>query len=131
MIVDDPFGLTRGAKVTELALAPIGSAPVRTGENFGPCLLGPGCDTEWVVGHWDGHGWYCNDGSAVSPVVWALLPPIGEAMMMAKPVTLAGAIAILEQVGRDEDQIHPEAVRNVVAFLHELAGRHASLAAEP
>jgi hypothetical protein len=122
MIVNDPFGLARGARVTELALAPIESAPVRSGKNFGPCLLGPGADGEWVIGHWDGNGWYCCDGSAVSPIVWAPLPSFGEVMMMARPATLAGAIAILEQVSRDEDQIHPEAIRNVVVFLRELAG---------
>jgi hypothetical protein len=126
MILDDPFGLARGGRVTELVLAPIESAPVRSGRNFGPCLLGPGADGEWVIGHWDGNGWYCGDGSAVSPIVWAPLPSLGEVMMLARPATLAGAIAILEQVGRDEDQIHPEAIRNVVGFLRELAGRDAS-----
>jgi hypothetical protein len=43
-------------------------------------------------------------------------------MTMARPATLAGAIAILEQVGKDEDQIHPEAIRNVIVFLRGLAG---------
>jgi hypothetical protein len=122
MIVDSPFDLTRGGKVADLVWASIESAPVRPGKSFGPCLLGPGSDAEWVIGHWDGQGWYCDDGSAVSPIVWALLPPIGQVMTMARPATLAGAIAILEQVGKDEDQIHPEAIRNVIVFLRGLAG---------
>ncbi|MGD9617073.1 MAG: hypothetical protein AB7H90_18890 [Alphaproteobacteria bacterium] len=124
MVIDDPFSLMRGGKVTEFVLAPIDSAPVRSGKSFGPCLLGLGGDAEWAIGCWDGHGWYCDDGSAVSPLVWALLPPIGEVMMTARPATLAGAIAILEQVGKDEDQIYPEAIRNVLAFLRNLAERH-------
>jgi hypothetical protein len=125
MLIDDPFNLIRGGKVTELTLAPVEAAPVQSGKSFGPCLLGPAFDAEWVIGHWDGHGWYCDDGSPVSPIVWAMLPPIGEVMTMARPATLAGAIAILEQVSKDEDQIHPEAIRNVVVFLQELTERHA------
>jgi hypothetical protein len=52
-------------------------------------------------------------------------------MATTRPATLAGAIAILEQVGKDEDQIHPEAIRNVVAFLRNLAERYAPDRPEP
>lgn len=131
MIIDDPFSLVRSGKLAEFALTSIDSAPVQAGEHFGPCLLGPGGNAEWVIGHWDGTGWYCDDGSAVSPVIWAPLPPISEVMAMIRPATLAGAIAILEQLGKDEDQIHPEPIRNVVAFLRELAQRYEPATLDP
>lgn len=131
MIIDDPFSLMRGGKHVEFALESIELAPVQSGKIFGPCLLGPGDNAEWVIGHWDGNGWYCNDGSAVSPVIWAPLPPIGEVMTMVQPATLAGAIAVLEHVAKDEDQIHPEPLRNVVTFLRALAERCAPLSAAP
>lgn len=131
MIIDDPFGRARNGTMAELVLAPVESAPVRPGQGFGPCLLGAGPNGEWAIGHWDGYGWYNNEGTAISPIVWAPLPPIGEIMTAVRPTTLAGAIAVLEQVGNDEDQIHPEAIRNVVVFLKELAGRQAVRDTEP
>jgi hypothetical protein len=125
MVFDDPFSLMRGGRMTELTLAPIESAPVQPGKSFGPCLLGPGPDVEWMIGHWDGNGWYCEDGSTASPIVWAPLPPITAVIGTARPATLTGAIAILEQLSRDEDQSHPEAIRNVANFLRDLKERHA------
>jgi hypothetical protein len=54
-------------------MAPIGSAPVKPGEYFGPCLLSPGLDNEWTIGRWNGDGWFSDDGFPLSPTVWALL----------------------------------------------------------
>lgn len=130
MIIDDPFGATRYGGVAELALAPVASAPVKAGKVFGPCLLGPGSDGEWIIGHWDGNGWYRDDGSAVSPIYWALLPPIKELIASIEPASLGDAIAILDQLRKDEDQLYPEAIENVVAFLRELAKGRALNCAE-
>ena len=41
-----------------IELAPITAAPVKPGEYFGLCLLAPGVKDEWVVGCWNGEGWY-------------------------------------------------------------------------
>jgi hypothetical protein len=130
MGVDAQFGRVRGEKVTEIVLVSIESAPVRSGEAFGPCLLGPGSEAEWVIGHWDGHHWHDDDGTAVSPVVWALLPPLAEAIVTTRPATLASAIAILEQVSTDEDLIHRDAIRNVIAFLRDISEQPAPDRAE-
>jgi hypothetical protein len=59
-----------------IELLPIGSAPVKPGEHFGPCLLAPGLDDEWTVGRWVENGWYSNDGLPLKPTVWALLPQV-------------------------------------------------------
>ena len=122
MSTSDRFALVRSGNLKEIFLAPAESVPIHSQQGLGPCLLGPGPNADWIIGHWDGFGWYSEDGSAVSPVVWAPLPPICDVIAQAKPRTLAGAIAILEQIGNDEDQTHPEAIKNVLLFLRELAG---------
>jgi uncharacterized protein (UPF0147 family) len=54
-------------------------------------------------------------------MIWALLPPLTEAIVTMRPATLADAIAVLEQVSKDEDLIHRDAIRNVIAFLREIS----------
>jgi hypothetical protein len=59
---------------------PIDSAPVKAGEEFGPCLLlAPSASfdpplTPWIMGGWDGENWYDLDGPIVHPTHWAPLP---------------------------------------------------------
>lgn len=59
------------------ALGPIEDAPVKNGEPYGPCLLTPGIDgSDWVIGEWDGDGWFNLDGDrALQPRLYWLLPP--------------------------------------------------------
>jgi hypothetical protein len=59
-----------------IKLSPIENAPVKQGEIFGPCLLGPGNNSDWVTGWWNGHGWFADDGTLVRPRWWALLPAL-------------------------------------------------------
>jgi hypothetical protein len=56
---------------------PISEAPVKKGQYFGECLLSPGLDgADWVVGYWDGEGWYTCDGLTrrLWPTHYMLLP---------------------------------------------------------
>ena len=60
-----------------IVMAPIAYAPVKPGEEFGPCLLSPlDKHHEWTVGHWDGEHWYCDDGLRMKPTHFALLPSL-------------------------------------------------------
>jgi hypothetical protein len=58
----------------------IDTAPVRSGEEFGPCLLlAPGEAnysqlTAWLIGRWDGNAWADLEGPIVHPTHWAPLP---------------------------------------------------------
>ena len=56
---------------------PIEQAPVKEGEHYGPCLLTPGLDgNDWVVGEWDGYGWFTLDGDReIFPDGYWDLPP--------------------------------------------------------
>ena len=126
MLLNDPFSVVRGGTAAEFSFSPIESAPVQPGKSFGPCLIGPGPEAEWVIGHWSGQGWYCDNGSPVSPLLWAPLPSISEVLASARPVTLAGAIAVLEQLSKDENQSYPEIIRNVIVFLRRLQEQDAT-----
>ena len=59
-----------------LKLRPIEEAPIEQGETFGPCLLGPGNDSDWVTGWWNGKAWYGDDGIVVFPTEFGALPPL-------------------------------------------------------
>jgi hypothetical protein len=62
-----------------ILMAPIAAAPVKPGEPFGLCLLSPGIDDEWTVGHWDGEGWFSQEGFRLKPTHFALLPTLTAA----------------------------------------------------
>lgn len=54
-------------------------APVRDGEVFGPCLIGPGNASDWIVGYWNGFNWYGDDGFALrEPRLYRLLEPLSS-----------------------------------------------------
>lgn len=55
---------------------PIASAPVRTGNAYGPCLLWPSATgtPRWVIGRWYGEGWCDDEGWVYAPKYFAPLP---------------------------------------------------------
>lgn len=55
-------------------LSPIASAPIRLGEELGPCLLyGAG---RFDLGFWDGETWWDEEGGIrLKPERWLLLLP--------------------------------------------------------
>jgi hypothetical protein len=60
-----------------VAAFPIGSAPARAGERFGPVLLWPGpaqYRPAWVIGDWNGAEWSDHEGWLFAPTRWAPLP---------------------------------------------------------
>lgn len=61
----------KAASSRRLELFPIKEAPVKIGEKFGPCLLDR--DADWVIGYWNGHGWFGLDGFPLHPAWWGLL----------------------------------------------------------
>jgi hypothetical protein len=63
-----------GAAEFELSIKGIASAPTKPGHSFGPCLLYPGVDNDWVVGRFNGDGWYDQDDYPIDPEFFALLP---------------------------------------------------------
>lgn len=75
-----------------LTLAEISEAPVRQGEEYGPCLLGHDEDPhyEWSLGRWNGEGWFDSDGARLRPVVWCRLPPLSRALAGARNRSRAG-----------------------------------------
>ena len=43
-------------------ILPISEAPIKNEQRYGECLVSPGLDgADWVVGEWDGEGWYTTD----------------------------------------------------------------------
>lgn len=65
------IGMPNGKTLT---LNKIDCAPVSPGAAFGPCLLGPGSDDDWIIGRWNGEGWFSAEGFRVYPKLFALLP---------------------------------------------------------
>ncbi len=66
-------------------IEPIAAAPIKTialtdyiagigieSFEFGPCLLLD--DDDWIIGHWDGQGWFSDGGFRLKPTHFALLP---------------------------------------------------------
>lgn len=58
---------------------PISTAPIRYGQQFGPCLLlavAYGLPERWYLGNWDGDAgeWCEENGLVVSPRKWCPLP---------------------------------------------------------
>ena len=41
--------------------------PFEPGKRFGWCVLSPGIDDEWDVGHWNGEGWFNTMGVRIEP----------------------------------------------------------------
>lgn len=59
---------------------PINEAPVEKDREFGPCLLAVEPDG-WEIGHWDGEGWFSDDGFPLRPAFFVLLPQwLGDAV---------------------------------------------------
>lgn len=56
-----------------LHIALIATAPVKPGEEFGPCLLTNEFG-DWFIGCWSGKGWFDAHCLPCEPVLWALLP---------------------------------------------------------
>jgi hypothetical protein len=62
---------------------PIDTAPIKPGEEFGPCLpWGPEVanypqDTCWVIGRWNGEKWCDQEGPVFNPTHWSPLPRSG------------------------------------------------------
>ena len=55
---------------------PISEAPIKPGVPYGPFLLSPGAhDQEWVVGEWDGSGWFSLGGRPLQPTHFYPPPP--------------------------------------------------------
>ena len=73
-----PTGALRNS--TAIQLSRIATAPIKQGEHFGPCLLGPGYEEDWSIGRWNGSGWFDVDGFALAPALWAPLPPLSRAL---------------------------------------------------
>ena len=80
---DERLTNTAIAGLRELARrleAAIDTAPVRLGEEFGPCLLrvprvsNYSQQTPWLIGCWDGNAWADLEGPIVHPTHWAPLP---------------------------------------------------------
>lgn len=64
-------------KLSEFSL--IVDAPIKEGEFFGPCVIGPGNDSDWVIGYWNGFNWYGDDGFVLrEPRLYRLLPPLSS-----------------------------------------------------
>lgn len=61
-----------------LKIIPIEEAPIENGKPFGPCLLGPGNDSDWVTGYWNGEGWFGDCGLRLHPAFYALLPVLAD-----------------------------------------------------
>lgn len=58
--------------IATVPLLPVAHAPVRGGQEFGPCILDVGeC---WLMGYWNGEGWYAYDGDPVAPYRYGLMP---------------------------------------------------------
>jgi hypothetical protein len=61
---------------------PISEAPVKDGEVFGPCLLGPGSHgEEWTIGGWDGNVWFDADGITIVPLVYLYLRGLEDVLL--------------------------------------------------
>lgn len=65
---------------TTITVLPIESAPIETGVSWGPCLLSPGLDLDWVIGEWDGEAWCSLSGFVIAPLYYGELPamPLGD-----------------------------------------------------
>lgn len=63
-------------------LREIAQVPANKGRSYGPCLLSPGVNSEdWVLGEWDGCGWWSLDGEhQLSPTHYLLLPPRSDVL---------------------------------------------------
>lgn len=60
---------------------PISEAPVKNGEVFGPCILGPHSHESGVtVGYFNGEYWIDYDGFRFEPLVFILLCSAGDAL---------------------------------------------------
>lgn len=59
-----------------LIIKRIESAPIQRSQSWGPALLGPGLDWDWVIGEWDGDGWSTLDGWRIAPQYYSELPLI-------------------------------------------------------
>jgi hypothetical protein len=95
-----------------VVFAAIDEAPVRPGENFGPCLLGPGGNSDWVTGYWNGTGWYGDDGIALSPQWWALLPPVpGSPEQLSRLITAVISNGEYDYAARLIDELADEVAR--------------------
>ena len=67
--------------MTQIKMEPIATAPVRAGEDFGPCVLAPGIDYDFTIGSWSGdaEAWFeQGSGEQLDPEHWRLLPPLTD-----------------------------------------------------
>jgi hypothetical protein len=65
------------ATLSEFSL--IVDAQVKEGEFFGPCVIGPGNASDWIIGYWNGFNWYGDDGLVLrEPRLYRLLPPLSS-----------------------------------------------------
>ncbi len=50
---------------------------VPAGKALGPCLIMPAIGG-WILGRWDGQGWFDYDGSPIQPLFLSVLPSRAE-----------------------------------------------------
>jgi hypothetical protein len=69
--------------VARSAPLPIDTAPINSGEEFGPCLLWEPDAANypqeicWMIGSWNGEEWLSQDGDDCHPMHWYPLPAPG------------------------------------------------------